>query len=95
MTDTSAAVSKMIADRHRTMTPAERLLAASSMFEAARAIVESSLPSNLTVEERRLALRARQLQRGTKNSLYVWMRSSRNSMRSTSSVGTVTPVTFE
>jgi hypothetical protein len=54
--DTSAAVSKIIEDHHLAMTPAERLLAASSLFESARRIVESSLPSDLTMEERRLAV---------------------------------------
>jgi len=59
MSDTSAAMAKIIADRHRAMTPAERCAAASSMFETARAIVESSLPSGLTAEERRLAVARR------------------------------------
>jgi hypothetical protein len=36
------------------LTPTDRCLAASSLFEAARAIIESSLPSDLTIEERRL-----------------------------------------
>jgi hypothetical protein len=56
MNDTSAAVSKIVDDHHRSMTPAERWLAASSLFESARRIVESSLPSGLTMEERRLAV---------------------------------------
>jgi len=56
MNDTSAAVSKVVADRHRSMTAAERWLAVSSLFETARAIVESSLPSSLTLEQRRLAV---------------------------------------
>ena len=56
MNDTSAAVSKIIEDHLLAMTPAERLLAASSLFESARRIVESSLPSDLTMEERRLAV---------------------------------------
>jgi hypothetical protein len=38
------------------MTPAERWLAASSLFETARAIIQSSLPSSFTVEQRRLAV---------------------------------------
>ena len=59
MKDTSAEVSKLVADRHRSMTPTERLLAASSLFEAARTIVESSLPSGLTLEQRRLAIARR------------------------------------
>ena len=56
MNDTSAEISKLVVERHRQMTPAERWLAASSLFETARKIVESSLPSGLTVEQRRLAV---------------------------------------
>ena len=56
MKDTSTAVSKIVDDHHLAMTPAERLLAASSLFESARRIVESSLPSDLTMEQRRLAV---------------------------------------
>lgn len=51
MNDTSKTISKVVADRYRSMTPAERCLAASSLFGA-----ESSLPSGLTVEQRRLAI---------------------------------------
>jgi hypothetical protein len=40
-------------------SPAERWLAASSLFETARRIVESSLPNGLTMEERRLAVARR------------------------------------
>ena len=54
--DTSAAIVKVVADRHRAMTPMERWMAASSLFETARKIVESSLPSGLTLEQRRLAV---------------------------------------
>ena len=56
MNDTSTAISKLVVDRYRSMTPAERWLAASSLFETARRIVESSLPSHLTLEQRRLAV---------------------------------------
>ncbi len=59
MNDTSAAILQVVADRHRSMTPAERWLAASSLFESARRIVESSLPSGLSMEERRLAVARR------------------------------------
>lgn len=38
------------------MTPAERWLAACSLYEAARKIVDSSLPIGLSVEQRRLAV---------------------------------------
>jgi hypothetical protein len=47
MNDTPAAISKIIVERHCAMTPAERWSAASTLFEAARKIVESSLPSGL------------------------------------------------
>jgi hypothetical protein len=56
MNDTSAAISKAVADRYRSMAPAERWLAASSLFETARTIIESSLPSGLTMEQQRLAV---------------------------------------
>jgi hypothetical protein len=56
MNDTSDAISKIVLERYRSMTPAERWLAASSLFETARAIIQSSLPSGLTAEELRLAI---------------------------------------
>jgi hypothetical protein len=56
MNDTSAAISKVVVDRYRSMTPAERWRAACSLYETARKIVESSLPSGLTMEQRRLAV---------------------------------------
>jgi hypothetical protein len=56
MNDTSAEISKLVVDRHRSMTPTERWLVASSLFETARKIVESSLPSGLTLEQRRLSV---------------------------------------
>jgi hypothetical protein len=59
MNDSSAEILGMVAERHRSMTPEERWLAASSLFETARKIVESSLPSGLTREERRLAVARR------------------------------------
>jgi hypothetical protein len=55
MNDTSPEIAAMVADRHRRMTPEERMRIASSMFDTARAIVESSLPPNLSRRERRLA----------------------------------------
>ena len=45
MNSPPAEISKLVADRHRSMTPAERWLAASSMFQTAREIVEASLPN--------------------------------------------------
>lgn len=59
MNDTSSKVAGMVADRHRAMTPAERWQAASSLHAAARAIVESALPSGLSRESRRLAVARR------------------------------------
>jgi hypothetical protein len=59
MNDTSDAISKLVSERYRAMTPAERLFAASSLFETARAIIQSSLPSDLTTEEQRLAVARR------------------------------------
>lgn len=59
MNDSSAEILKVVADRHRSMTPEERWSAAWSLFETARKIVESSLPSELTTEERRLAVARR------------------------------------
>jgi hypothetical protein len=56
MNDTSAEISKLVSDRYRSMTPAERWSVAASLFETARRIVESSLPSGLTMEQRRLAI---------------------------------------
>jgi hypothetical protein len=57
--DTSARIAELVADRYRAMTPSERCLAASSMYETARAIVEASLPKGLSREQRRLAVARR------------------------------------
>lgn len=59
MTDTSAVVAKLVAERHRAMTADERWLVASSLFDTARAIVESSLPADLTGPQRRIAMARR------------------------------------
>jgi hypothetical protein len=59
MNDTSDTIAKVVLERYRDMTPAERWLAASSLFETARAIIQSSLPSSLTVEQQRLAVARR------------------------------------
>jgi hypothetical protein len=59
MNDTSAAIAAVVLDRYRSMTPEERCLAASSLFETARRIVESSLPSGLSREQQRLAIMRR------------------------------------
>lgn len=59
MNDTSAIVAQLFADHHRDMTPEQRLHAAASLYETARTIVNSSLPQDLTREERRLAIARR------------------------------------
>jgi hypothetical protein len=59
MNDTSAEVAQRVAEIHRRMTPSERCLMAAAMFESARAIVESSLPPDLTREQRRLGVARR------------------------------------
>lgn len=55
MNDTSPKIAAMVAEHYRQMTPEQRMRIASSMFDTARAIVESSLPPNLSRRERRLA----------------------------------------
>jgi hypothetical protein len=50
---------KIVAERYKLMTPDRRMRIASSMFETARAIIDSSLPLNLTRRERRLAFAKR------------------------------------
>ena len=59
MNDTSPEMDKIVAERYKLMTPERRMRMASSMFETARAIIESSLPLNLTRRERRLAFAKR------------------------------------
>jgi hypothetical protein len=59
MKDTSAQVEALVAAHHRTMAPIERCQVASAMYDEARAIVESSLPTHLSRRERRLALAVR------------------------------------
>ncbi len=59
MNDTSPAVARLVAERYRAMTPLERMEAVCSLNQTARIIVESSLPADLTREERRLAVARR------------------------------------
>ena len=54
MNDTSVAVAALVAIRHRAMAPVDRFQVAASLFETGRAIVESSLPPDLSRTERRL-----------------------------------------
>lgn len=56
MNDTSADVERLVSERYASMTPEERMRVAASMYETARAIVESSLPDGLTPEQRRYAV---------------------------------------
>lgn len=59
MNDTSTAFDAIVDDRYRRMDPVERMAIASSMFDTARAIVESSLPATLSRRERRMAFAQR------------------------------------
>ena len=63
MNDTSPEMEKMVTERYKLMTPDQRMKIASSMFETARAIIESSLPLTLTRRERRFEF-ARRLYAG-------------------------------
>jgi hypothetical protein len=63
MSDTSPEMERIVTERYRQMSPDERMRIASSMFETARKIVESSLPAGMSREERRLAW-ARRLYEG-------------------------------
>lgn len=71
MNDTSPEMERIVAERYQRMTPDERMRIASSMFETARQIVESSLPANLTRKERRLAF-ARRLYAGELPRQHCW-----------------------
>jgi hypothetical protein len=59
MNDTPAAFDVIVDEHYRRMSPLERMSIASSMFDTARAIVESSLPAGLSRQERRLAFARR------------------------------------
>ena len=63
MNDTSPEMERIVSERYRKMSPDERMRIASSMFETARKIVESSLPAGMSRKERRLAW-ARRLYEG-------------------------------
>lgn len=55
MNDTSDTVARLVRQRYAAMSPEERMRIAASLYETARAIVESSLPAGLTREQRRYA----------------------------------------
>ncbi len=59
MNDTSPDIAARIAHHYASMTPLERMQIAAGMFETARLIVASSLPTGLSREERRLAIARR------------------------------------
>jgi hypothetical protein len=61
--DTSPEMEKIVSERYRQMSADQRIRIASSMFETARKIVESSLPADMSRKERRLAW-ARRLYEG-------------------------------
>lgn len=53
MSDTSPEVAAIVAARHAAMSAEERMRAAASMYETARAIVEASIPAGIQGEARR------------------------------------------
>jgi hypothetical protein len=55
MNDTSPEMERIVSERYRQMSPDQRTRIASSMFETAGKIVESSLPADLSRKDRRLA----------------------------------------
>jgi hypothetical protein len=59
MNDTPPDFEAMVNERYRRMTPDERVRIAASMYDTARAIVLSSLPTGLSRRERRLAFAKR------------------------------------
>lgn len=59
MTDASPEIELMVAQYYQRLTPEERMKIASSMFDTARIIVDSSLPKALTGRDRRLAIAKR------------------------------------
>jgi hypothetical protein len=59
VTDTTPEFAALARARHAGMTPDMRMRIASDLFDAARTIVEASLPTGLTERDRRLALARR------------------------------------
>jgi hypothetical protein len=57
--DTPPDFAARVSEIHAAMTPEQRWRAASSMFDTARAIVDSSLPPSLSPAERRIAIARR------------------------------------
>lgn len=56
MNDTDPKIQKMLDERYQKMTGEERLKIGFSMYDTARAIVLSSLPKDLSTEERAVQL---------------------------------------
>ena len=56
MRDTSPEVERMVRERYREMTPAERFLIGARMFETARAMALASFPGGLSPQETRRRL---------------------------------------
>ncbi len=63
MNDTSPEMERIVNERYRQMSADQRIRMASSMFETARKIIESSLSAEMGRKERRLAW-ARRLYEG-------------------------------
>jgi hypothetical protein len=59
VSDTSAAVARLVSARYAAMTSDERMAMVTSMRQSAYAIVASSLPAGLTREARRYAIAKR------------------------------------
>jgi hypothetical protein len=53
MRDTSSEFQAFVDDRYRRLTPGERVNLCTEMFDAARSLVESALPRDLSDHERR------------------------------------------
>ncbi|NLD92045.1 MAG: hypothetical protein GX639_05175 [Fibrobacter sp.] len=52
--DTDIVITKMINDRFNLLTPEERLLKCFGMYETAKMLIMSSIPSNMNEKEKRL-----------------------------------------
>ncbi|MGD9597510.1 MAG: hypothetical protein AB7G76_03960 [Steroidobacteraceae bacterium] len=56
MIDTTPEMAQRVAERHAAMSVEERVRAAASMYETARAIVEASIPAEIQGEARHYAV---------------------------------------
>jgi len=56
MQDTTPEFHRLVQERFARMTPEQRVLACTGMFDTARALVEASLPEGLDPVERRFRL---------------------------------------